>query len=453
MLTAVREYNGVAYSGYPIPITLPGYSAEVEIMESTSSGKRQSMNDCTHYRCSRRFPGAWTDGWHAWYSTTNHARPNPGLWLIGPLPLYELWDTNRYRPWPISASFGSWTDPLKDLPALAVADLSEGTAMLFPDTEKSDNILAQKALEAMLPGIKASLSIPNSIYELKDMRKIPQSMQRIHQLLDASKRLVRRENSALSSLASLRKLGLTAAYKGKTLRQILRSVSDSYLQVSFNLNPLLSDLTALRNSMSGLRGELEALLQRANLPQRRHFRTTLYDEYPSTSLQKSFALSAQTYYTPSLKVTREVNYSVRTFNATLEYSYKLPQVNADLRSVLAILDRLGVNLNPAIIWNALPWSFVVDWVFGVSRWLDQFKVRNIEPIVHVRGFCMSRHVRRTTKVYFDAAPGFVGPVSEVYEDAYRRKAGLRHDQISSSIRSSGLNLKEFSLSSALLLSR
>jgi hypothetical protein len=57
--------------------------------------------------------------------------------------------------------------------------------------------------------------------------------------------------------------------------------------------------------------------------------------------------------------------------------------------VYAHLDNLGVRLDPAIVWNAIPFSFVVDWVVDVSGFLGSFARDNYPINVVVHDFCHS----------------------------------------------------------------
>jgi hypothetical protein len=303
------------------------------------------------------------------------------------------------------------------------------------------NLLVQASLAAMLPGIKNSLSLPNALFELKDFKTVTKTFGRINTSLDALKRLGGIWNEVFKAR--------TAA---KSLKTILKGVADSYLQASFNLLPLLNDIAALRGSLVNLRRELEALRQRAFVPQRRHFRRSLASIYPDEPNNVLAGTFPSFWVNTSPSASRSTRYNERMFTATIEYWYKLPALSDCDFAVRALLDRLGVNLNPQIIWNALPWSFVVDWIFGVSRWLGQFQTRLLEPVVHINGFCCSVKVQRVVTTSMSIGT-YAGPVSSFTEEAYERKVGLQWDEVTSSISSSGLSLKEFSLSAALLLSR
>lgn len=52
-----------------------------------------------------------------------------------------------------------------------------------------------------------------------------------------------------------------------------------------------------------------------------------------------------------------------------------------------LLDSLGFELNPRIIWDALPFTFVIDWFFGVGSFLDRYRVDALElPVVLADSF-------------------------------------------------------------------
>jgi hypothetical protein len=147
---------------------------------------------------------------------------------------------------------------------------------------------------------------------------------------------------------------------------------------------------------------------------------------------------------------------LRLFNATIDYSYKLPSMTDAEMRMLALADFFGLNLNPQIIWNAIPWSFVADWTTGIGQWLDQFSVSNIRPVVFIRRYCASFNVQRTISSYLYMNFGSIhetGPVlcSQVNERAYRRVANT--PDLYSSIVSSGISPDELMLSAALVATR
>lgn len=443
-VNGTRNYNGALYLSPPGNLTtLNGWRSRLEVMESVDDGRKQSMKPCRHYTRSVDHPLAWFRNDRSWYSST-HTSPNPGWWTWNYRTSKEVWDTLYTASVTPKTYFGAWEDPSKDLPVLASGTTLPLEYNLFPTVDVTQrNLLVQRALASMLPGIRAAVSLPNTLYELKDFRTVQRSIDRINVSLDSF-----RDFRSWNWRGTLR--NATKVRRGSPLRKILRGAADSYLQASFNLLPLLNDMAKLRRGLKNLWKDLDGLVSRAESRQRRHFTCPLDGFSDSTDVQ---TLATPTFVVvPTVTCSRAVRYDIRKFNATMVYSYSVPTMSKDLRVLLALLDRVGINLNPAIIWNAIPWSFVVDWFVGVSQWLSQFQLKNIEPAVHIEGFCYSLHVVRSNAAQI-TGDGNAGVVTHVSEDAYERVVGLDQASVTSSIRSSGLNLKEFILSTALALSR
>jgi hypothetical protein len=53
------------------------------------------------------------------------------------------------------------------------------------------------------------------------------------------------------------------------------------------------------------------------------------------------------------------------------------------------LDTLRFRRDPSIIWNAIPFTFVVDWFVNVANYLEQFAVDNLGIKVEIVDFCSS----------------------------------------------------------------
>jgi hypothetical protein len=57
--------------------------------------------------------------------------------------------------------------------------------------------------------------------------------------------------------------------------------------------------------------------------------------------------------------------------------------------IRGFLDVIGVRLDPAIIWNAIPFSFLIDWVVDVSSFLRSFAIDNLGIKTEIIDFCHS----------------------------------------------------------------
>lgn len=300
--------------------------------------------------------------------------------------------------------------------------------------------LEDRAMSYIWPVVKAELSAINSLIELKDFKSLPSTIKKIE-------------------------TGLYRIYNGvyDRLRFILKSSADGYLQAKFNILPLLSDISGIHAALSSAEKRINALIAGAGKPRTGHWSTTITEYSAVGSSQSSdpfdpvYGKGSLSYYV----IRRNVVTEPTTFHVEMQYNYLFSAYQTVHAQLLGHLDAFGVNLNPAIIWNAIPWSFVVDWVVGVGRWLDGLKVHNLEPRVNIRRYCWSVKRERRISTWREHRPLYPGnpiysvpvqtaPCPLVLERSYRRAIGLPS---TSSMTSSGLNPNEVSLGAALVISR
>jgi hypothetical protein len=341
--------------------------------------------------------------------------------------------------WAYRGSYGPAGAPFIGLQPMYV---KTGQGQFVPDPPQLGQ-LQQRSLDRMLPLIKSELSIINSLIELRDFRSLPRT---------------------LNAIASL---GLKGA---KTLRHYFHTAADGYLQAQFNILPLLSDISGIHAAFLKISSRINDLVSRQGRVQNMHF-TYSFQEL-TNGQQDDTSYFIMPGIVPGLHeiaptiVRRLVLASPTVFHAEIRYNYNYLEYQAAHARVLGFLDAIGANLNPAIIWNAIPWTFVVDWVIGVSRWLNQFKYSVLTPQINILSYLWS--VKRARQVYLSTENGKVdsvefgefvypqqfpvlrNPLPGVHETSYRRDVSI---PTISSILSSGLTLTEVSLGAALVITR
>jgi len=310
--------------------------------------------------------------------------------------------------------------------------------------------LVVRSLRSMLPLVKSELSILNSLYELKDFKTMPRTFAKV--------------------LAVFR--DILPSQKARLIRSS-RAAADVYLQEEFNIKPMQSDIEDICVLLSRTQGRINDLMSRAGRTQVKHFSYT-WQELPDNSKVTSTISGTGVFGWHSFWQTGTFNAGRRSnvrndwevrcaptrFHAMMQYNYQYSHLQAEYAQLLGFLDAFGVNLNLAIIWNAIPWSFVVDWLIGVSRWLNSFKVSLLEPQINVLQYLWSirRERQISMRTHFEAKCGsYVIPGATeqsirrptLTQTAYRRQVGLPD---ASSFTTSGLSLKEFSLGAALAIS-
>lgn len=362
-------------------------------------------------------------------------------------------DGNRVNP------FGEPGLPVQGLPEYVV---EQANGSFLPDPPDLNGMTAI-AMRKMLPTIKQEMSLINSIIELKDFKSLAAT-------------------SAKAAALSVRQ-GLTLAQKFRrgygSMRRWLRSrpseatAAGIYLQLQFNILPLISDVMAVRRAIANTEEQVRKLVNRAGKPQRTHFtmRPIEGDDAIDYSADQYYLVDPVRVTAPFAqwqicRLGRKVLNSPSVFHTELEYSYSYKSWQVEHAQLLGMLDAFGVNLNPAIIWNAVPWSFVVDWLVGVSRYLNDRKVLNMEPQINIRRFLWSYIRSREVYTWADVSRSFTPSTTlpalpeSLYpkgvtlpmtrEISYKRRVGLPS---ASSLETSGVNLSELTLGSALAVAR
>jgi len=489
---ALQNWNPPLALFVTIPYVVPAYRRLYERMwwddgRTWSNGfylSRTSWKPCQHYKCYIADPVDQTPLLRIPWSTTSITDLGSYVDRVGMADRLLAADSSTFR-----SSFGSFGSHSLGLPSITV----ENSDQSFVPAPSGLTVLTQRALASMLPTIKSDMSLINSIIELKDFKSFPETLRLLtHQwyydlpamIKNLSKTSVfhRVDNSLINVIHHrlnrnvLKKIRKTFnRLEGKTLAELFRAPADGYLQLKFNIQPLLKDLTSIYNAVSGLEKTLRGLLNHQGRRQTKHFTWKwLPAEFSGPNQTLNYSLNLGQFagstnppgftgctnsYRRSLRMTREVIVSTpATFHAEIEYSYMLSSYQVEHAQLLTLLDSMGVNLNPAIIWNAIPWSFVVDWFLGVSRWLGDRKVLNMEPRVGISRYMWSWKYSRRIRTSFDSnTVDGMSPVlpktylPDLYEEAYRRD--IRMPTRSDSFFGSGFSSDELTLGAALVFAR
>lgn len=313
--------------------------------------------------------------------------------------------------------------------------------------------LQQEALKHFIPDLEDGFSLPIFIAELKDVPKLARDVIRMW------KALLRGITAAVALLTgrakrrakvSLKKLGSMSG----------RELSNDWLSVNFGWVPFVRDIKTIVTRIYTLREDIEKYLKSANTWRTLHFQKGLS---PYTFRDAAWLSDVVTDTTVSgvygdfkfmEDITRGVTFRhVRKrsvdfvrYTATMNYRYNVPLAHNVLDTISAAMDRFGMNPSISDIWELIPFSFVVDWVFDVGHWLDQFDLTNLQQTVEVAQFCDSvKFTFRERSLYYPSTvhvqdglvhPTGTGvdwlvanpslPLSDYREEVYYRLRGQVH---------------------------
>lgn len=156
-----------------------------------------------------------------------------------------------------------------------------------------------------------------------------------------------------------------------------KNVAGAHLNYSFGWKPLFSDIREMVGLLQGLQQKIEDFEKAANEVMKS--RKTFFKELTA----KNGTLTYGGQHTCAWS-----GFIQRSKTAGLCYRPQPFQVTRGYKMMLrAYLDALGFELNPRIIWDALPFTFVLDWFFDIGSWIERHKYDTLElPFLHVDSY-------------------------------------------------------------------
>lgn len=439
--TAIRPFQVIPVRFGPVwpgkPGVPGGFDSSVSLPEMVTSFEAITPNS-----------GGSTHAWKAFHHYESYSGSNPAgrnsVRLITNRHASDNWGTEEC--WAPDTSYGLTSAMFGDL-----GTCSNGLPNWYQPTLTGDGFvpapanlaeLKQASFNVLLPVIKSEMSLLNSLYELKDLKSLA---------------------SQARSIATTIKILRNKWSKGKLPRTV-RELASGHLQYAFNLSPLYSDIKAFYKAFDAAMKRINYFMTRQGRVQTRHYiwrfvpheSQTDYTGWSHPGPADDASIGSQTV----VRFRRDVSKASGIFHAQIEYNYRYSRFQQEHAPFLAWLDSLGVNLNPSIIWNAMKYTFIIDWLLGVSKWLDQYKTSWMEPQINIRRYLWSVRYERNIDLTAEYRSDLCYGASIMYDSkvslpscrqvAYRRQP----DVVSaSSITSSGLTLNEVSLGASLLLSR
>jgi len=266
--------------------------------------------------------------------------------------------------------------------------------------------LCVQAFNKQITQVPAKISLLNFLFELKDFKELGKSLSKIPKLLKDD------------SLA--RHINLVTKHKKSLPKVVAKSGVDTFLSWNFQWAPFIGDLQTLTKVGENAYKRLDFLRKTNKSSTTIHFEKDDCYTHPNVGqdvLTLSFGASRHHYILRSYEC---------KFTSTWRLYHNLADVNDALSGLRSVYATLGLN-NPAkAVWNAIPFSFMLDWVGPFGSWLERAAVQPFTGDWIISEVTSSVHERYLIDFIVE---NFYGPITNnlmqtVVVDRYTRLDGL-----------------------------
>jgi hypothetical protein len=231
-----------------------------------------------------------------------------------------------------------------------------------------------RGVQAIKPKLKADVSVPNFLYELKDLRRLIPSSQTISDYAKALQGIYRNP------------------FKGAD--NIAHATASQHLNAQFGYLPLIRDAFKLVEAINLFNLHVYEFKKRIGRPMTGHYR----ENAEGYAIEDVFI--AGNDYT---RIFRDSVIGTTAWTLTLKYSYA---ASIDKLGSPALFRRyLGFRGNPRILWDAIPFSFIVDWFVKFGKALESFDEGAIPVTLTITDACVSHKYGSAKKTYYADVPG------------------------------------------------
>lgn len=161
--------------------------------------------------------------------------------------------------------------------------------------------------------------------------------------------------------------------KWNRTHSLVTNLARQHIGYKFGIKPLAGDMLGLLDGMLGLKEELAKFKSKrgAVISARKRVLNDFGDKLGHTD---SFPYQKTNY----------MGQVARKVDAYMVYQplpiLAMGEIDTTLRGLLTVA---GIELNPGIVWDAIPFSFVVDWFSNVGDFLEQYRHKALELPINI----------------------------------------------------------------------
>jgi hypothetical protein len=173
---------------------------------------------------------------------------------------------------------------------------------------------------------------------------------------------------------------------GATPRDTAKGWHDANLQLQFGILPTVDDIKAFLSILARWKNAYDKLREQQD--QIHRWRMPEMDIFDVLKEPES-VLKFENNHLPGIFQVRAYSPKVEaTFHRCLHYRFTCPELTGWLARVRQMIDAFGV-LDPAAVWDQIPWSFMIDWFIPVGKWLHRHRPRLFPADITILDYCES----------------------------------------------------------------
>lgn len=213
--------------------------------------------------------------------------------------------------------------------------------------------------------------------------------------------------------------GLNAIYELKDLPgmlqqrfQSVKDIGNYWLALKFGWEPLLRDVRSFINLQRGAEKRLAQLLRDNGRPVRRRITMQDLEVKNVTTAGSGYGAVYPTiitqFYAKVPTFLDRVTETDRVW-ASGQYKYWLPSGPRDVGWKRNMLARIyGLNPSPSVVYNAIPWTWLVDWFFNVGDVIENLEAGVADRLAASHFYIMREYretLRREATMWFHMQGG------------------------------------------------
>lgn len=174
-----------------------------------------------------------------------------------------------------------------------------------------------------------------------------------------------------------------------TLQDLRENAAGNFLKIKFGIEPFIKDLTKMVGVWGRYRKRFVHLREHMGQTYVEHAKTTVSPSVPDYT--KSFLLSVGRWQLPPPGQSQPLfmphpfsnTYKVTEHETKFIVAGLITNEICDMDNVISQADAfgrvVGLGNSPRIVWNLLPWMWLVDWFAETDKLMDQFELQSSGP--------------------------------------------------------------------------